>query len=212
MKQSTPTLLPRSLLSLALAAAALIATPASADTHYQVQLDTRAWAGSSGWLDFQFNPGNQPAPGAQLLISQLSGNFGSEFALEGQAAGSLASGFSLGNGSGFNNLFHAANLGGSFSFRLSFSGDIYSQPGTVGTSFSLGLLAGDQQSYLGNPDGALFLIELMPALDAGGPASTTLSLLGGQSIAAVAAVPEPESYALMLAGLAALGLLRRRPR
>lgn len=198
--------------SLALAASALFGGSAWADTQFHASVNTAAWAGQTGWLDFQFLAGMASAPAAEVRISNLSGSFGSEFFLEGQAAGSLASGFVLGNATAFNDLFHAINLGGSFSFDLSFSGDVFSVPGQAGTSFSLGLLAADQQSYLGNPDGALFQIELTPALTTGGAASTTLSLLGGNTIATVSAVPEPESYALMLAGLAALSLLRRRSR
>ena len=195
--------------TLALAASALCATSAWADTSFRASVNTAAWAGASGWLDFQFNPGQSPASGAQVLISNLSGNFASDFFLEGQASGSLATGFTLGNGGAFNDLFHAVNLGGSFSFDLTFSGDVFSTPGQVGTTLSLGLLAGDQQSYLGNPAGALFQIDLMPA-DAGAPASTTLSLLGGQSIATVSAVPEPQSYALLLAGMGLLAWRRRK--
>lgn len=203
--------LQRSALNLALAASALCATSAWADTSFHASVNTAAWAGASGWLDFQFNPGQSPAPAAQVRISNFSGNFGSQLFLEGQASGNLADGFILGNGSAFNDLFHAIQLGGNFSFDLTFSGDVFSTPGQVGTTFSLGLLAGDQQSYLGNPAGALFQIDLMPA-DAGAPASTTLSLLGGQSIATVSAVPEPQSYALLLAGLGVIGLLARRQR
>jgi len=197
-------LLRHSLLALALAGTAALA---QADTTYHASIDTHAFSGT-GWLDFALIPGQLPAAGASVTLSNFSGAFGSEFSLEGDAGGSLASGFTLGNASFFNDLFHAVTLGGNFSFDITIGGAFETTPGTVGTTLGIGLLAGDQFTYLGNPDGNLFQFELTPMLGQS-PGRIDLSVLAG-SVATVSAVPEPSQYALLIGGLAMLGAAARR--
>lgn len=195
----------RSLLALALAASAALAQAETCAFH--AEINTAAFAASSGWLDIQFNPGNLPAVGATVTLSNFSGSYGAAQVLEGAVSGSLASGFVLGNTTSYNDLFQAVNLGGKFGFDITFGGAFTSTAGNVGSSFAVGLLSQDQLSYLGNPDGNLFKIELMPMASMLSPEILNNSI---STVNAVAAVPEPASYAMLLGGLAVLGGMARR--
>ncbi len=189
----------RSLLALALAASAGLSQAAT----FHAEIDTSAFTGS-GWLDFQFFPGTAEAVGAAATLSHFTGAFGIDYERRG-GSGSLANSVSLFNAGLGGNLFHSLTLGGKFGFDVSFSGDFVNTAGTVGTTFSVGLLGQDQSSYLGNPDGALFKIELMPM-----NLNISPEVLNNSISTVTAAVPEPASYALLLGGLAMVGLFARR--
>ncbi|RQO59769.1 hypothetical protein DBR47_10310 [Paucibacter sp. KBW04] len=177
----------------------------AAGPRYHAVIDTQGLQGT-GWLDLQFLAGALPAPAAQVSLNHFSGAFGSALSLEGEAQGSLAQGLSLGNQAFFNNAFQSLSLGGKISFDIEFSGAWASTPGTVATTFSVGLLAADQTSYLGNPQGVLFQFDLWPQQAA---ALSNFSQ-GFSTVTLAQAVPEPASLLLLACGLAGLAALRQR--
>lgn len=195
----------RRLSALALICSALQAQAAD----YHAVINSSGMSGSAA-LDFQFNPGSLPAVGASVTLSNFSGLLGEVIDIQGSVSGALPGSVVLSNSEGYNDLFQAVTLGGTFSFDISFSGDFSSNSGNVGTSFAVGLLGGaGLNQYLGNSGGNLFQIELLP-MNGAAPSSIELIQLDSSISAVTAAVPEPSSYLLMLGGLAALGAVARR--
>jgi len=205
----TPTLR-RSLLALALSACASLASAADV---LHVELDTSSFS-STGWIDLQFNPGG-PTAAAYADLSNFVGFDATQApSTSGDVSGSLATGFHIGNTSpdGYNDLFHAVNLGGKVSFDVSFSGALGTAAAQrFSSTLGVGLYGADQVTSLGNANGAGQLLALTwtPSITAG--VSGTLSrVIADSSIASVTAVPEPSSWLMLGSGLALLALLARR--
>lgn len=192
------------LLALALAGCASFA---NADTSYHATIDTSSMSGE-GWLDLTFLPGMEQAVGATATLSNFSGAFGSGLDLSGDASGALPGSFTLGNGQSWNEVVQALTLGGSFSFDVSFSGAYQNTAGT-GTTLGVGLLTSDQGAYLGNPAGNLFEIYLTPLQS---NSSSVFAADVATLAVAVAAVPEPSEYLLLIGGLCVLGAVSARRR
>jgi hypothetical protein len=214
-KMNTLMTLRRGAMALALSALAGMASAAT----YHIELNTASFVstyGSTGWIDLQFNPGNSNTPVAAVTLTDFIG-FGDAASaqLNGAVSGSLASGYTIANtdASGWNDLFHAVNFGGTVGFNVTFSGDADPGQGGNQSTFAVGLMNADADTYLGTTDisGSLVQLNWTASLVANQGSVTAAPLLEAPSIPALAApVPEPETWAMMAAGLALLGLVRRR--
>ena len=187
---NTKALFARALLALSLALGAM---PAFAGPLYKVAIDTASFT-TARYLDLQFL-GLGSAGQATAYVNGLGGDI-TGFTLEGEAAGDLPGGFTIGNGGGFNAVLLDLQPGGLFQFEVSFDraelGD--------GTTFSIGLLDETYENLLG----ALVRIELMPGM------ADVVDV--PDSAVMVTAVPEPSDWALLATGLLLLGLTRRKVR
>nr|WP_315253040.1 NF038129 family PEP-CTERM protein [uncultured Duganella sp.] len=197
----------RAVMALVLAACSSLAAAAGTLT---VELDTSGF-GSNGWIDISL--AHQPM-GVVATHADLGNfvNFGSSDGAElYNTSGSLLDGFRIQNVYGeYNDLFHAVNFGGKVSFTVSFSGDA-DPSGAFGSTLSVTLFGADKVTLLGDSssaDGSLLHLNWTPSATVGGQGSVAGEVLG--SGVSISPVPEAETWAMMLGGLALLGLVRRR--
>jgi hypothetical protein len=200
-----------------LALALGLVRPATADV-YNVTIDTSSISGNSGFLDFQFNPGNTPPPLGTVTISNFSGGqIGSgELRMGDVSAGTLPSSISINNTSSYNDYYTPFTYGSSLSFKLSFSGSALTSPNVSSFAFSLLDNANPQAGLLtSNPDSTAFWIDVGKVNVGDNKTSlTNFGMLPGAGSVVMAAVPEPEEYAMMLmgAGMVAFQVKRKQKR
>ncbi|WP_295992838.1 NF038129 family PEP-CTERM protein [Rugamonas sp.] len=198
----------RTVLALALAAGASLAHAAT----LHVELDTSGFAGLVGgcWLDLTFAAGSGGnAVPAQAVLSLLSGfDAGQAAQIDGHVTGSLATGYTLDN-SVPADLFQAVHFGGKVEFDVNVSGAIDPSLDSKAV-FAATLYGADQMTLLGNSaNGSLLQLIWTPAAVTGQQGSVAATVYDN-SIATVAAVPEPSSWLMLGAGLALVGLMARR--
>jgi len=160
--------------------------------NYSVTIDTAALGGGSAYLGLYFLGLADAAP-ATATVSQLSGDFSGAAQLAGAVGGALPGPLVFGNGG---ELVQAVALGGVLKFNVSFA----LGSGDGGTTFGWSLF--NDSSYLG-ADGDLGVIALQPG-------ATPYTVNSFSAVNSVTAVPEPAAYALLLAGLLCLAMLRAR--
>ena len=176
--------------------------PAAADIVYSVNINTSSISNSFGALDFTFAGGiPTPPPGSVNIYDLVTvGGLGPQLSGSG--------GVSLSNAPGYNNYFSPILYGTSLAFKLSFSGQIVTNPNPSAglSSFAFSLLDQGQNPVLvssdNNPGGFAFTIDI-----GGDGKGTVTSFL---TTGSVEAVPEPEEYAMMLLGAALVGFQVRR--
>lgn len=182
--------------------------PASADADliFQVAVDTSSLSGQSGFLDFQFNPGDgsaETATATVTLFQTIGGVLAQPASLTGDAAGSLPGSLTLDNGTVYNDVFQGFTFGDSFSFTLTLSGPAIDNPGgTAGSAFASSLYAADGFTPLltTDPNGSVATINL----SANGTASaetfpqSPTNNTPAASVNAVSSVPEPSTLSMVL--------------
>ena len=187
-------------------------TSALASTWY-VDVDTSSLAGQTGWLDFQFNPGDAAAPPATVAITAFSTTGGAllpSSTLTGDANGSLNNTTTLGNSQYFNDLLQAFTFGNKLSFSVNFDLPVPDlDPATPGTAFGLSFYDAAYNSLLADPIwGAALVMNLK-----GDGATEVLAQSAPVSLSVTAPtpVPLPGALGLLLAGGSMLtGLTRSR--
>ncbi|GGC02649.1 NF038129 family PEP-CTERM protein [Pseudoduganella buxea] len=187
---------------------------ASADTTLAVSIDTSNFGQASGWLDLQFNgAGDSESPAATVTLTNFSG-FDALAAVEtaGQVSGSLATGYVIGNGDSFNDLFHAVGYGSVLSFNITFSGDANLSVDIGQSVFSVSAFGADKTTLLGgssSPDGSLASVTWTPATTVGGFGTTDVATFS--NAATISAVPEPSSWLMLgIGGMLLAGVARAR--
>jgi hypothetical protein len=199
----------RAVMALALAACAGLASAAGT---LHVELDTSGF-GTDGWIDLQLNGSPLSTVTTYADLSSIVG-FGSAAGAQlSNVTGTTASGFHMENvAGGYNDLFHAVDYtGGKISFNISFSGDA-DPSGQYGSVFSVALYGADQFTLLGsssNVDGSLLHLNWTPSVSVGGQGSVGAETFAS-GVQVAAAVPEPSTWLMLGAGLALIGLARRR--
>lgn len=188
-------------LALAIGSGAAVAGPT-----YQVTIDTSAFDGDSGLLDFSFANVDGAVPATASLFG-FSGAFGTEFDRSGSIDGDLASGLQFSNSAGLSYLTQAVQLGASFAFKIRFDGDVETLAGADGSAFTVGLYDSLLQDTLGIP----VVFYLVPSFN---NEPYRIDIETDPALATVVPmldVPEPSQLLLMLTALALLGAgLRRR--
>jgi hypothetical protein len=134
---------------LVLAALMLAANSAFASYSVDFTVDTRSLIGTTGYLDLQFNPGNDftGAASASVINYSPSVSLVGAALLSGSAFNSLPGTVTFSNidanlaSSAYNDYFQQVNFGDSLKFRLTLDG-------AAGSSFYLSFLNQDQSAFV----------------------------------------------------------------
>ena len=105
---------------------------------YDVIVNTSAISGTSGSLEFQFNPGGLDTQAASLQILNFTsdGTLAGSPAITGDVSGTLPGTLAFDNGAFFNDYFEGFTFGTTLAFNVSLYGPALSLPDGVSTSGS----------------------------------------------------------------------------
>jgi hypothetical protein len=191
------------------------AIPMRADDIYTVTVNTSSISGTSGSLDFQFDPGLFPgsqAANLSIVGFTTDGTLGTP-APTGDVSGTLPGTLAFDNLTSFNDYFTTFTYGSTISFTVDLSGPAISAPNEAsdsGSSFYFFMFS-DPNGYdpilasSSSPFGQALEVDVN--LDG----STTPSVYSAQlSATAVTPTPEPGTLLLLVSALSATMLLGLR--
>lgn len=176
---------------------------AAAGPTYQVTIDTAAYAGVNGLLDFAFVNGMDGAVTAKAQLDNFGGGFGAEIDRMGSVSGAIGGAAAFTNDDGWNFVTQALVLGGKMMFTIGFGGDYETVGGPDGSTFAVSLYDAD----LGELLAVAARFDLLPAF---GGAGADVLVAFDPGVAQVSRVPEPSQLLLLLTALALLGQAVRR--
>ena len=175
---------------------------------YQVYVNTAAIAGQSGYLDFQFNPGNnaQAAFAEVMNFSSSGGSLSGSPVTAGTVNGNLPGTVTIVNTGAWDDYFEGFTFGNQIHFSVRLDGPALTSPdGTAGggSDFAFSMFAADQVTPLltNDPNGFAMTAKVMTD-------GTTEAYYGPST----SPVPEPSTFALLGLGLAGAAVLRKKSR
>ena len=183
---------------------------AIAEQLFDFNVDTSLLEGSTGSLDFNFNPGPLSFQAADVHVVDFAsdGVFGGNCPCGiGAVAGQLPAALQIGNAGAFNDYFDSFRYGRQLSFRIAFDGPAVSAPdgsSGSGSTFAFSLFsdtAGLSPALTSNADGFAVVIDLN--LDG----TTSVTNFSAQTVIAgspTSAIPEPNPTILLFAAVATL--------
>lgn len=194
-----------------LSASRIVADPIT----YLATVNTSGVQGTSGFLDFDFAPGNDSQFASVKITNFFSdGSLVGAPQVSGDVTGLLSASLTIDNSTQFNDYFQGFNYGTTINFLLTFGGGAVTSPNgtsTSGSTFGFGMFdsTGNNPLLTTDPNGNTFTVALN--LDGSATPSTFPSTLsGGPAAATVQATPEPSSFVLLLIGLAGMLVGSRR--
>ena len=182
---------------LTIAAAVLMAPTAKADS-FNITVNTSSLQGTSGYLDFQFNPGNTPFDAASATISGFTtdGTLMGALPNIGAVSGALPGPVVINNTDVLNEYTQAVIYGSFFDVSVNLSTPVVSGTATGGSSFTLDVEDNNFNSLLGS----FPAVEIDLDATTGQPSITNNS----DGAASVVTTPEPDSLWLVAFGFAGL--------
>jgi hypothetical protein len=180
---------------------AISATPVT----YIVSVNTQSLAGTTGSLDFNFNPGPLVSQSAMVQILDFSGGaVAGSPVLTGDATGSLPGTLALDNGTGFNDYFQEFTYGSTLTFDVYLYGPALSAPdgtSSSGSTFAFSLFSDAAGTVPALTTDVTDGFAYMVAVNLDGSTTVTNYLVNS------AAAPEPSSE--WFVGIALLAVFLR---
>lgn len=188
---------------------------------YQVTVNTASISGTTGNINFQFNPGGASQSAFVQIsgFSSVGGTLSGVPSTIGGASGSLPGMVTIANSGALNDYFHSFTFGTSFQFLLTIDGPAIQSPNgtaTSGSSFGIALYdqAGVNPLLTTDPNGFAGIANVQ----LNGTVTTTAFPAAQGSPSAVSfdvapAIPEPAPYITLSCSLILIGIgaaMRRR--
>lgn len=182
---------------------------------YVVNIDSTSIAGTTGYLDFQFNPASSSSTAASAAVTGFStdatplGSLGNI----GNATGSLPGDLAFDNGTPTNEVTEQYTFGNNFTFDVTLSGPAVGSTGPDSSTFFVTLFDGGFNPYSQGPGGAIGTIDINPDGSTTAMTFAPVSMPGPTAtITSMSPVPEPGSLALVAIGAGFVVAISRRHR